>query len=104
MSEQRFATPQPVRLEVTTAAGDIRFESVDGDESTVALDGPPKLVEATRVELAGDRLAVTQRHTSRVGFFERWSSPLHVHARVPHGSRVEIVTAAADARLDGTFA
>jgi DUF4097 and DUF4098 domain-containing protein YvlB len=104
MTEQQFATPHPIRLAVTVAAGEVRVESVDGDESTVTLDGAPKLVEATRVELAGDRLVVAQRRTSRIGFFERWNTPLHVHARVPHGTRVEIVTAAAEASLDGTFA
>ena len=104
MPEQRFNTPRPVRLEVTVAAGDVRVATVDGDESTVSLDGSPQLVDATRVELVGDRLVIQQRRKSRFSFFERSDEPLHVEARVPHGSRVEIVTASGDATLDGRFA
>lgn len=104
MSEQHFDTPQPVRLEIKVAAGEIRIASIDGDQSTVTIEGSPKLVEATKVELVGDRLVVHQRRKSRLGFFEFRGEPLDVQANVPHGSAIEIVTAAGDATLDGTFA
>lgn len=103
MTEQWFPTPKPVRLELKIAAGDIDVVTIDGDESTVALDGPEKLIEATRVELVGDRLIVEQRHGSAAGFFGRWREAVRVRAWVPRGSRVEIVTGASDARLEGTF-
>lgn len=104
MTEQLFPTPNPVRLDIKVAAGDIDVVSTDGHESTVALDGPDKLLEAMRVELIGDRLVIEQRHKPVVGWFARWNESVRVRARVPHGSRVEIATAASDARLDGTFA
>jgi len=55
MREQHFVTPRPVRLEIKIAAGDIQVATVDGDEATVTLEGSPKIVDAARVELVGDR-------------------------------------------------
>jgi hypothetical protein len=104
MPEQRFDTPRPVRLEVKLAMADVQVTTVDEPESTVTLDGSPKLVSATKVDLTGDRLVIEQRRKSFVGFFDRWDEALHVHVRVPQGSGVEIITAAGDARLDGSFA
>jgi Toastrack DUF4097 len=103
MTEQQFATPRPVRLELRLAAGDVRVTTVDGDQSTVTLEGPQKVIDATRVALTGDRLVIEQRRRSGVGWFGHWQESPRVHARVPHRSDVEIVTASADARLDGTF-
>jgi Putative adhesin len=104
MSEQRFPTPQPIALEVTLSGGDIRVSTTDGDESTVALEGDAKQLDAMRVELMGNRLVIQQRRKSLLGIFERFDAPLNVRATVPHGSRVEVVTAAADSTLEGTFA
>jgi Putative adhesin len=104
MPEQRFDTPRPVRLEVKVATGDVHVAAVDGNESTVTLDGPQKLAAATRVELIADRLVIEQRRKSLISFFGRTDESLHVQACVPHGSTIEIVTASGDATLDGTFA
>src|SRR5215472_14789291 len=103
MSEQRFDTPGPVRLEVKVPSGDIDVATVDGGESTVVLEGAQKRVEETKVTLIGDRLSIAPQ---RKGFslFGRFDGPLHVQVSVPHRSRVEIVTAAGAATLDGTFA
>lgn len=103
MSEQRFDTPRPVQLEVKLAAGDVQVVTADGDQSTVTLDGSQKLVDATRVGLIGDRIVIEQRRRSLIGFFERFDDSLRVRASVPPGSRIEIVTASGDAKLDGTF-
>jgi DUF4097 and DUF4098 domain-containing protein YvlB len=104
MVEQRFATPRPVRLEVKVAVADVDVATVDGGESTVMLEGSPKLVEATKVELVGDRLVVEPQRKTFTRFFGRFDGSLQVRARVPHETRVEIVTASGDATLDGTFA
>ncbi len=104
MSEQRFDTPRPVRLEVRVAAADVEVATVDDGESTVALVGSERATAGTRVELVGDRLVVEQRRRSLLGFFDRSGGPLHVRARVPHRSSVAIASAAGDAKLDGTFA
>lgn len=104
MSEQRFATPRPIRLEVTVPAADVDVTTVDGGESTITLVGSPKLVDATKVELVGDQLVVQQHRKTLTGFFGRFDGPLQVRAQVPHNTRVEIVTASGNATLDGTFA
>lgn len=103
MAEQHFTTPGPVRLEVKVEAGDVRVAMVDGGESTVTLEGSQKLVDATRVELVGDRLVIEQRRKSFLGRFGYFEEPLHVHVRVPHRSAIEIGSASGDVTLDGTF-
>jgi len=104
MAEQRFATPRPVRLEVRVPVADVDVATVDGGESTVTLEGSPKLVDATKVELVGDRLVVEPRRKTFSSLFGRFDGSLHVRARVPHHARVEVVTASGDATLEGTFA
>jgi len=103
MSEQRFDTPGPVRLEVRVPSADIDVATVDGGESTVILEGARKRIEQTRVALIGDRLAIVPQRKS-FNLLGRFDGPLRVQVRVPHRSRVEIVNAAGDATLDGTFA
>lgn len=103
MSEQQFDTPRPVQLEVTIAAGDVEITTVEGQRSTVTLEGAQKLLDATRVELTGDRLVIQQRRKSVIGFFERWDNALRVRVSVPSASSVEFMTASADAALDGSF-
>ena len=103
MTEQHFPTPRPVRLEITVPAADIDVATTEGDESTVTLEGPDKVVSATRVELVGDRLLVGQQRKTFAGFFGRFDGSLQVRVRVPHHTRVEITTAAGQATLDGRF-
>lgn len=104
MPDKRFETTDPVRLQVRFAAGDVQVTTVDGDEATIAFEGSPqRVVDATRVALVGDRLVVEQRRKSTIGSFGRPAGPLHVQARVPHRSTVEIATASGEAALDGTF-
>ena len=103
MTEQQFATPGPVKLEVTFGAGDVQITSVDGNDSTVILEGSQKLLDTTRVELIGDRLVIQQRRRSFTGLFDRIDNRWHAEARIPHGSQVEIVTASGDATLAGSF-
>ncbi len=104
MTERRFETPRPVRVEVTVPAGDVEVATVDGAESTVTLDGSHKRVDQTNVELVGDRLVVAPQRKTFGTLFGRFDGSLRVRANVPHGSRVEIVSAAGQATLDGTFA
>ena len=108
MAVHTFHTPQPVELEVKIPAGDIEIETVDGDESTVTVEGSDKLVEQTVVELVGNRLVVELRKsafgiTISIGDFSFGGQSLRVRARVPHASRAELSTAAADMELSGRF-
>ena len=107
MPEHRFHTPEPVELELKIPVGDIVVETVDGEESTVVLEGSEKLVEATFVELHGNRLVVEFRGPKAFGFaieIGGWrfgSEKLSVHARVPHSSRPAINTVSADTAISG---
>jgi hypothetical protein len=103
MTQQRFDTPAAVRLEVKVPVGEIEITTVDGSESTVTLEGSPKLVESTKVELVGDRLIVARERQTFIGLFDRFDETLHIQVYVPHRSRVEIVTASGDAALEGSF-
>jgi len=103
MPDHHFPTPRPVLLRVVVPSGDVDVRTVDGDESTVGLDGSQKLVDATRVELVGDRLVVEQTRKPLMGRFGRFGESLRVQARIPTSSGVEIVTASGDVTLDGTF-
>jgi hypothetical protein len=102
MFEQRFPTPHPITVEVKVPSGEIHVVTTDGDESTVTLDGPPKLIERFRVELVGDKLMIAPRPKSFL-VFERSEGSLSVRVTAPHGSRTAVITAAADATLEGTF-
>jgi Toastrack DUF4097 len=110
MTERTFHTPEPVELEVKIPAGDIEVETIDGDESFVLVEGNDKLVEQTRVELAGNRLRIILETkgpfgiTIMIGDWSFGRGGLRVRARVPHGSRPELDTASADMQLRGRFA
>ena len=110
MADYSFHTPEPVVLEVKIPAGEIEIETVDGDESSVVLEGPDKLIEQTRVELVGNRLKVELETrgpfgiTISIGDWSFGREPLVVRARVPHASRADLMTASADINLRGRYA
>jgi len=108
MAEHRFHTPEPVDLEIQIPVGDIRVETVDGDESTVSVTGSEKLVEQTLVSLVGNKLTIGHKGkkpfgiTISIGDFSFGSgSSMRVRARVPHGSTPVLSTAAADMKVRG---
>jgi DUF4097 and DUF4098 domain-containing protein YvlB len=110
MAVHTFHTPEPVALEVKIPAGDIHVETVDGDESSVVVEGNEKLVEQTTVELVGNRLLVELRTRGsfglviQIGDFSYGRAGLDIRVRVPHASRAEITTAAADIEARGQYA
>ena len=110
MDEHRFHTPAPVELEIKVPVGDIEVETVDGDETTIVLDGNEKLMEMTEVRQEGDRVVVELRGkkpfgiTISIGDFNFGGGGLHIRARVPHSSSASVTTASADAKLRGRYA
>jgi DUF4097 and DUF4098 domain-containing protein YvlB len=110
MAEYRFATPEPVELDVQVPVGDIDVETIDGDESFVTVTGSEKVLAQMRVELEGRRLVVEMKGkhafgiSISIGDFKFGSTELHVKAKVPHGSSAAIKTATADAKLRGRYA
>jgi putative adhesin len=109
MDEHRFHTPAPVELEIKVPVGDIEVETVDGDETTIVLDGNEKLMEMTEVRQEGDRVVVELRGkkpfgiTISIGDFSFGNERLRVRARVPHESGAVLATAAGDMKLRGRY-
>jgi DUF4097 and DUF4098 domain-containing protein YvlB len=103
MREERFSTPQPIRLECSVTSGDVMVDTAQEAESTVSLDGPSELVEAMRVELVGDRLVISEPRQSFRDIVTRPRDSLQVAVRLPNHSAVMVKTASSDASLDGSF-
>ena len=108
MPEHRFHTPEPAELEIKIPIGEIEVETVDGDESTITIEGSEKILELTEVRQEGRRLVVELKGKKPFGITISigdlsWGSGgrLKVHARVPHGSDAILTTAAADMKLRG---
>jgi DUF4097 and DUF4098 domain-containing protein YvlB len=107
MPEHAFHTPLPLRLEVSIPAGDIDVGTVDGEESTVRVEGDERLLEQLEVRQDGDRLSVAIHGKSKVGFSFSLGSlvfgngGLRIEAHVPHGADVKIKTASADTQVSG---
>lgn len=104
MSEQQFDTPGPIRLEIRVPAGDIHVTTGPVSASTVALEAPSQLLEATNVELRGDRLIIEQRRKAFRSWFISSGQQFRAEIHVPEGSSVEMATASGDGALDGHFA
>jgi putative adhesin len=102
--EKQFTTPNPIAVQVRVASGEIQISTVDGDQSSVVFEGSQKLLDAVKVDLVGDRLVIDERRKSAFGFLRFFEDALRVDVRVPHGSRVEMTSASAEAKLDGSFA
>ena len=112
MPEHRFHTPGPVDLDISVPSGQIVVETVDGEESTVVLEGSERALENAVVDFDGTHLTVSLRNRGPLGFtieigditFGSGSGgKLNVRATVPHASHAELNTASADMRLRGRF-
>lgn len=106
MAEHDFHTPEPVDLDVTIPIGDIEIETVDGDSSTIEVSGTDKFVDQVEVVQRGRTISVTFRGKHHgivfsIGGFNLGGGDLRVRARVPHGSDVELATAAGDMQVHG---
>jgi hypothetical protein len=107
MIEQNFHTPLPLTLEVSIPSGDIEVETVDGEETSLTVDGDERMLEHVEVRHDGNRVTVTLRDKNKVGFSFSLGSlvfgngGLRVRASVPHGAGVKVKTASADTEIKG---
>jgi hypothetical protein len=107
MIEQTFHTPLPLTLEVSIPSGDIAVETVNGEETSLTVDGDERMLEHVEVRQDGNRVSVTLRDKNKIGFSFSLGSMifgnggLRVQARVPHGADVKIKTASAEIEIDG---
>jgi hypothetical protein len=104
MIEQTFHTPLPLRLDVSIPSGDIDVETVDGEETSVAVDGDEALLEHVEVRQDGSRVVVALRGKGKLGFLGSLgfgNEGARVQARVPHGAGVKVKTASADTKVAG---
>jgi Putative adhesin len=107
MIEQSFHTPLPLTVEVSIPSGDIDVETTDGEETSLTVDGDERMLEHVEVRHDGNRVSVTLRDKSKLGFSFSLGSivfgngGLRVRARVPHGAGVKVKTASADSTVTG---
>jgi len=107
MIEQSFHTPLPLTLEVSIPSGDIDVETTDGEETSLTVDGDERMLEHVELRHDGNRVSVTLRDKSKLGFSFSLGSivfgngGLRVQARVPHGAGVKVKTASADSKVTG---
>jgi|GEM_PF-927987 len=107
MLEQSFHTPLPLTLEVSIPSGNIEVETVDGEETSLTVDGDERMLEHVEVRHDGNRVSVTLRDKSKVGFSFSLGSlvfgngGLRVEARIPHGAGMKVKTASADTKVEG---
>lgn len=111
-NEHRFHTPGPVDVDISVPSGEIVVETVDGEESTIVLDGSERALENAVVDFDGGRLSVSLRNRGPLGFTieigdisfgSGAGGKLNVRATIPHASRAALNTASADMRLRGRF-
>ena len=102
MRREAFATPEPIRLDLTVPAGGILVETGDVAETSVELEpgaGAESVaaVEETRVELRNGvlRVEVPEQHGFRI--FSRGAS-VEVTVRCPHDSTLRVESPPASLR------
>lgn len=113
---ERFTTPGNLALRLRVPAGEIRLETVDGDETTVEIvaarsdEASLAAVDDARVELrersGGQELRVEipeRGSTSRFGFLFNRSPEMLVRIACPPGADVVVRTRSADVAARGRY-
>ncbi len=111
MIERTFNTPRALELELSVARGSIDVESVDGEETTVVLEGDERDLAETRVELVersgGDVLVVESRRRFgieiSIGGIGIGRGQLRLRVRCPHGAAAKLKTVSADSNVRGSI-
>ena len=104
MRRETFETPRPLRLSVRVPSGRIDFETVEGTETVVELEGSPEIEEDARIEIRpkrdGDEVVVVVEDK---GLFRRFRGDVRVRVSAPAGADVEVSSASADVDGRGEF-
>lgn len=104
MRRETFHTPGPLRLEVRVPSGRIDLESVEGEETTIELEGSPEIEEEARIEMRprrdGNEVIVVIEDR---GLFRRFRGDVRLRVSTPAGADVELSTASADVDGRGEF-
>jgi hypothetical protein len=102
--QRTFETPGPISLDVRIAAGAVRLEALQTNETEVAVeplnDAAEDLLDRVRITLSGSRLAVDV--PEQRGLF-RGGADFRVHVRLPKASAVHARTASADVEASGSL-
>ena len=107
MLEHSYHTPLPFTLDVSIPSGRIDLETIDGEETSLVVDGDERMLEHVDVRHEGDRVVVTLHDKKKIGFSFSLGSMvfgnggLRVQARVPHGAGLKVKTASADTVVTG---
>lgn len=103
---REFSTPTPVRLSVTTGAGSVQVNAVEGDRTVVTItpssvrsDAGQEAMAGVLIEQRGDQIVVEVPRRS-VGFLRR-GSDLAISIALPTGSSAEILSDSATLRTTG---
>lgn len=103
---REFSTPTPIRLSVTTGAGSVQVDAVEGDRTVVTItpssgrsDAGQAAMAGALVEQRGDQIVVEVPRRS-VGFLRR-GSDLAISIVLPAGSTAEILSDSATLRTTG---
>jgi DUF4097 and DUF4098 domain-containing protein YvlB len=104
MRRESFETPGALRLSVRVPSGRIDFETVEGTETVVELEGSPEIEEDARIEVRPrrDGHEVTVVVEDR-GLFRRFRGEVRARVSAPPGADIEVSTASADVEGRGEF-
>jgi hypothetical protein len=109
MLEQTFHTPLPLTLEVRIPSGDIAVETVDGEETSITVDGDERVLEEVEIRHDGSRVVVEYRGKKlgglsiSIGSLMLGGQQIRVTARVPHQADLKVTTASADTTIVGSL-
>jgi DUF4097 and DUF4098 domain-containing protein YvlB len=110
MRSERYDTPEPIRLELEVAAGDVRVETADEGETTVELepahddDTSREAVEKARIDFRNGELTVIVPVQRTIGISFGRRGAVNLRVRTPDGASATIKTKSADIVARGRYA
>lgn len=100
-TQQDFATPEPITLDVENGAGEITVLCDDSGRSAVTITALDRQSENAVDEMTVELTGAPARLTVHPPRHQRDDASLAIEARIPSGSSVRAVTGSADIGVDG---